>query len=86
VIALWKDPSTGVREIPLEAGAHAVLLTRRVIAGRDRPGGRTVAPRPHEAGGLLVLVGRDREHAARALCHRVVGGDSGARTPASAFA
>jgi hypothetical protein len=26
-IALWKDPSTGVREIPLEAGAHAVLLT-----------------------------------------------------------
>jgi hypothetical protein len=27
VIALWKDPSRGVREIPLEAGAHAVLLT-----------------------------------------------------------
>jgi len=27
VIALWKDPSTGVHEIPLEAGAHAVLLT-----------------------------------------------------------
>jgi hypothetical protein len=27
VIALWKDPATGVREIPLEAGAHAVLLT-----------------------------------------------------------
>jgi hypothetical protein len=26
VIALWKDPS-GVREIPLEPGAHAVLLT-----------------------------------------------------------
>jgi hypothetical protein len=26
VIALWKDP-TGVREIPLEPGAHAVLLT-----------------------------------------------------------
>jgi hypothetical protein len=27
VIALWKDPSTGVHEIPLEAGAQAVLLT-----------------------------------------------------------
>jgi hypothetical protein len=27
VVALWKDPSRGVREIPLEAGAHAVLLT-----------------------------------------------------------
>ena len=27
VIALWKDPSSGVREIPLEAGAHGVLLT-----------------------------------------------------------
>jgi hypothetical protein len=27
VIALWKDPARGVREIPLETGAHAVLLT-----------------------------------------------------------
>jgi hypothetical protein len=27
VIALWKDPAKGVREIPLETGAHAVLLT-----------------------------------------------------------
>jgi hypothetical protein len=27
VIALWKDPSGGVREIPLEDGAQAVLLT-----------------------------------------------------------
>ena len=27
VIALWKDPSRGVREIPLEAGAHGVVLT-----------------------------------------------------------
>jgi hypothetical protein len=27
VIALWKDPTTGVREIPLEPGAQAVLLT-----------------------------------------------------------
>jgi len=27
VIALWKEPSGGAREIPLESGAHAVLLT-----------------------------------------------------------
>jgi hypothetical protein len=27
VVAMWKDPSRGVREIPLEAGAQAVLLT-----------------------------------------------------------
>ena len=41
VIALWKDPSRGVREIPLEAGAHGVILsvcmsraTRRTSDGR----------------------------------------------------
>jgi hypothetical protein len=40
-IALWKDPSRGVREIPLEAGAHGVVLTvcmnratRRAADGR----------------------------------------------------
>jgi hypothetical protein len=27
VIALWKDPARGIREIPLEDGAHAALLT-----------------------------------------------------------
>lgn len=41
VIALWKDPSRGIREIPLEAGAHGVVLsvgmsraTRRSADGR----------------------------------------------------
>jgi len=41
VVALWKDPAGGVREIPLEAGAHAVVLsvamgraTRRSADGR----------------------------------------------------
>jgi hypothetical protein len=43
VIALWKDPTTGVREIPLEPGAHGVLLTvsfdraTRYAADRRRP-------------------------------------------------
>jgi hypothetical protein len=27
IIALWKDPARGIREIPLESGAHGVLLT-----------------------------------------------------------
>jgi hypothetical protein len=30
IIALWKDPVRGTREIPLEAGAHGVLLTASV--------------------------------------------------------
>jgi hypothetical protein len=41
VVALWKDPARGSREIPLEAGAHAVLTsacaggtTRRSADGR----------------------------------------------------
>jgi hypothetical protein len=41
VIALWKDPGRGTREIPLEPGAHGVLLTlggglgtRRTVDGR----------------------------------------------------
>jgi hypothetical protein len=42
VVALWKDPEHGTREIPLEPGAHGVLLTfcvgranRRSADGRD---------------------------------------------------
>ena len=27
VVALWKDPTRGIREIPLDAGAHGVLLS-----------------------------------------------------------
>jgi hypothetical protein len=30
IVALWKDPIRGAREIPLEAGAHGVLLTASV--------------------------------------------------------
>jgi hypothetical protein len=30
IIALWKDPVGGIREIPLEGGAHGVLLTASV--------------------------------------------------------
>ena len=42
IVAMWKDPVRGVREIPLEAGAHGVLLTvcsdlatRRTTDGRS---------------------------------------------------
>lgn len=42
VIALWKDPATGIREIPLEAGAQAVLLTVCMDrAGRRSADGRS---------------------------------------------
>jgi hypothetical protein len=30
IVALWKDPVSGTREIPLETGAHGVLLTASV--------------------------------------------------------
>lgn len=39
VIALWKDASRGVREIPLEAGAHGVLLTFAQDPPDDAPRG-----------------------------------------------
>jgi hypothetical protein len=32
VVSLWKDPVRGLREIPLDAGAHAVLI--RIQVGR----------------------------------------------------
>jgi hypothetical protein len=41
IVALWKDPNRGTREIPLESGAHGILLTtcgerttRRTADGR----------------------------------------------------
>ena len=43
VVALWKDPSRGLREIPLEAGAHGVLLTLCTDRATRRSGdGRTL--------------------------------------------
>ena len=42
VVGLWKDPVRGIREVPLEAGAHGVLLT---ICG-DRALRRTADSRP----------------------------------------
>jgi hypothetical protein len=38
VIALWKDPVGGTREIPLETGAHGVLLTMSVDLAIRRSG------------------------------------------------
>ncbi len=34
VVGLWKDPVRGIREVPLEAGAHGVLMT---ICGERTP-------------------------------------------------
>lgn len=42
VVGLWKDPVRGIREVPLEDGAHGVLLT---ICG-DRALRRTADSRP----------------------------------------
>ncbi|CAM4173395.1 hypothetical protein MB901379_04210 [Mycobacterium basiliense] len=42
VVGLWKDPVRGIREVPLEAGAHGVVLT---ICG-DRALRRTADSRP----------------------------------------
>jgi hypothetical protein len=36
VVALWKDPSRGAREIPLEPGAHGVLATVCIDAATRR--------------------------------------------------
>jgi hypothetical protein len=42
VIALWKDPIRGIREIPLEPGAHGVLLTASTdLASRRSSDGRS---------------------------------------------
>jgi hypothetical protein len=38
IIALWKDPVRGTREIPLEDGAHGVLLTASVDLAVRRSG------------------------------------------------
>jgi hypothetical protein len=42
VVGLWRDPVRGTREVPLEAGAHGVLMT---ICG-DRAHRRTADSRP----------------------------------------
>ena len=38
IIALWRDPVSGTREIPLEAGAQGVLLTASVALTVRRSG------------------------------------------------
>jgi hypothetical protein len=36
VVALWKDPTRGLREIPLEPGAHGVVMSVAVTRARRR--------------------------------------------------
>jgi hypothetical protein len=53
VVALWKEPDGGAREIPLEPGAHAVLLTVcGDIATRRSADGR----RPSDTGASIFEV------------------------------
>jgi hypothetical protein len=68
VVALWKDPERGLREIPLESGAQAVLLTacgspatRRTADGRW----------PVDTGTHLFDV----------AVHQIRASDAGSRTP-----
>jgi hypothetical protein len=73
VVALWKDPGGGVREIPLEGGSHAIVLS--VAMGR--------APRRCADGRWPVDNGTSCYDVA---VHQVraAGSGSGFRTPASA--
>jgi len=53
VVALWKDPGQGTREIPLEPGAHGILLS----ASADRATRRSYdGRRPVKNGGKLFNV------------------------------
>src|SRR6185312_6585343 len=71
VIALWKDPSSGAHEIPLEAGAQAVLLTMCM----DR------ATRRSADGRIPVDNGT---HAFDVAVHQVRASSTGSRSPRSA--
>jgi hypothetical protein len=66
VVALWKDPSRGVREIPLETGAQAVLLT----VCMDRATRRSADGRwPVDNGSACFDVAVHQVHAAMASSH-----------------
>jgi hypothetical protein len=66
VIALWKDPARGLREIPLEPGAQGVLLSTCFDRTKRRSAdGRT--PVANATEGFLVSVYQIRADAARAV-------------------
>jgi hypothetical protein len=68
VVALWKDPERGFREIPLESGAQAVLLTACSSRATRRTGdGRW----PVDTGTHLFDV----------AVHQIRASDAGSRTP-----
>ncbi|HEX8855383.1 MAG TPA: hypothetical protein VF752_07255 [Thermoleophilaceae bacterium] len=70
VIALWKDPERGLREIPLEAGAQAVLLTACGSPATRRTGdGR----RPVDTGTHLYDV----------AVHQICASDGGSGSPSA---
>jgi hypothetical protein len=70
VVALWKDPERGFREIPLEPGAQAVLLT----ACGSRATRRTADGRwPVDTGAHLFDV----------AVHQIRASDAGSRSPST---
>jgi hypothetical protein len=70
IVALWKDPERGFREIPLESGAQAVLLTACSSRATRRAGdGR----RPVDTGTRLFDV----------AVHQIRASDAGSRSPAT---
>ena len=71
VIALWKDPAQGTREISLEPGAHGVLLT---VCGLARPGEAPTAGGPSSTGRTTSTSPSTRSGPrTRARSHRVPG-------------
>ena len=70
VVALWKDPTRGIREIPLDAGAHGILLSACVDrAPRHSADGRW----PTDDTTHLRDVGLHQVRAARAGSNRCEG-------------
>ena len=70
VVALWKDPERGFREIPLESGAQAVLLTACTSRATRRTGdGRW----PVDTGTHLFDVG----------VHQIRASDASSRSPSA---
>ena len=72
VIALWKDPVRGAREIPLEAGAEGVLLTASadLTTRHSGDGRRPIATAPSSSTSACTRSAREARPGARAIRDR----------------